>query len=73
MNLIKLFGIVGLLAITSGILLKDRKKQNILFIIGGVLLEVYSIHQKDAVFIILQVVFTAAAVFNLARQIFKGR
>lgn len=68
MDLVKLFGIAGLLAITSGILLKDRKKQNYLFIAGGVLLEIYSIHQRDIIFIVLQVVFVLAAIYNVAKR-----
>jgi lipid-A-disaccharide synthase-like uncharacterized protein len=73
MDLIKLFGVAGLLAVTLGILLKNRKNQNILFIVGGVLLEIYSIHQKDVIFIVLQVVFTAAAAFNLVKQMSKTK
>ena len=63
----KLIGALGLVLICAGLLLKNRKHQNILYIIGGVCLEVYSIYLRDTIFIILQIVFIIAAVYDLLK------
>lgn len=68
MEFMKLFGVVGLLCITAGILLHDRKKQNYLFIAGGISLAAYSVYIEDSIFIILQIVFVGAAITNLLRH-----
>ena len=49
----KFIGAAGLLMISIGLLPKNRKRQDILHILGGGCLEVYSIHIRDAIFIIL--------------------
>ncbi|HEV7701996.1 MAG TPA: hypothetical protein VGO63_00930 [Candidatus Paceibacterota bacterium] len=67
MNLFKIIGAIGLLLIAWGIVTKDRKHQNILYIIGGVSLEIYSIHLQDTIFIILQAIFTISAIYDLVR------
>ncbi|MDD4351439.1 MAG: hypothetical protein PHU71_00450 [Candidatus Gracilibacteria bacterium] len=78
----KIIGALGLLCITWGILFKSskkeavvsallgrsNKKQLLLYILGGSLLEIYSIYIGDWVFIILQAVFVAAAVWELAKN-----
>ena len=68
MNMYKIFGVVGLLLISAGVLDKKRKRQDILYIAGGVCLEVYSIYLNDLVFIILQIIFICSAIYDL-RQI----
>lgn len=64
MNIPTLFGIVGLLLITSGVLLNNRKKENVLYLLGGISLEVYSIHLGDPIFITLQAVFILATLYD---------
>ena len=66
-NIFKLIGIIGLLLISIGLLLKNRKHQNILYIIGGGCLKIYSIYLKDTIFVILQIVFILSAVYNLIK------
>ena len=61
----KLIGALGLIWISLGVLLKNRKLRNILFIFGGLFLIVYSSYIKDAIFIILQMVFILAAAYDL--------
>ena len=61
----KLIGALGLLLISVGIITKDRKKQDMLYIIGGVCLELYSIYLQDLIFIVLQIIFTLAAIYDL--------
>ncbi|MFA6177698.1 MAG: hypothetical protein WC694_02265 [Candidatus Paceibacterota bacterium] len=66
-NIFKLIGIVGLLLISVGLLLKNRKHQNILYIVGGGCLEIYSIYLKDTIFAILQIIFILSAVYDLIK------
>jgi lipid-A-disaccharide synthase-like uncharacterized protein len=63
-----IFGVLGLLAISFAIWLKNEKKQNILFIIGGALLLVYSFVIDDIIFIILQIVFVLSALIELIKK-----
>lgn len=64
LGLSKIIGVAGLLFVTGGVLLKDRRKQDVLFIFGGILLETYSILIGDPIFMILQAIFTIAAVYD---------
>jgi hypothetical protein len=61
----KIIGALGLILISIGIVTTNRKKQNIFYVCGGACLEIYSIHLRDYIFIILQIVFILAAVYDL--------
>lgn len=65
--LFRVVGTLGLLLIIVGILSRDRRRQSYFHIVGGVCLEVYSLYLLDWLFIILQLVFIVAAVYNLFR------
>jgi hypothetical protein len=67
-TLFKLIGAAGLLLISVGIITKKRTQQDWLYIAGGLCLEAYSIYLGDLIFIILQVVFTIAAVYDLTKK-----
>ena len=67
-TLFKLIGAAGLLLISVGIITKKRTQQDWLYIAGGLCLEAYSIYLGDLIFIILQLVFTAAAVYDLLKK-----
>jgi len=62
-----IFGILGLITITVAIWLKNEKTQDVLFILGGALLLVYSVYQKDIIFIILQAVFIISSFLELVK------
>ncbi|OGF20314.1 hypothetical protein A2Y83_02995 [Candidatus Falkowbacteria bacterium RBG_13_39_14] len=64
MHIFKFIGAFGIILISLAILSKKRKKQDIFYIAGGLCLEIYSIHIKDIVFIILQLIFILAAVYD---------
>jgi len=64
MNIYQVLGATGLLVISTAILVKNEKTQNLLFIAGGILLEVYSIYRNDVIFMVLQIVFIIAAVYD---------
>ena len=67
MVLFKLIGILGLLLISMGVLARKRLAQEPYFIFGGIALLAYSISIKDWVFIILQMVFILASVYELLK------
>lgn len=60
-------GFLGLVLITIGVITRKRKIEDIFYIIGGIFLEVYSISIGDIIFIILQIVFVLAAIYDLVR------
>lgn len=64
MNTFKFIGALGIVLISIGILIKKRKTQNICYILGGICLEIYSIHIGDTVFMVLEGIFTIAAIFS---------
>lgn len=66
--LFKSIGAAGLLLISLGIITKKRSRQDWLYIAGGLCLEAYSIYLGDLIFTILQIVFTAAAVYDLVKK-----
>jgi lipid-A-disaccharide synthase-like uncharacterized protein len=63
----KIVGALGLILISIGIIAKPRKRQDFLYIVGGLFLEAYSIYINDVIFIILQIVFTLSAIYDLAK------
>ena len=64
MSIFKFIGALGLLLISIGIVNKKRFIQDILYIIGGICLEIYSIHLGDLIFFILQIIFIIAAIYD---------
>lgn len=71
MNIFHLTGILGLVSVTIAVLItkpKHRKKfQYPLFILGGILLAIYSVYIEDSLFFVLQIVFTISAIYGLLR------
>jgi hypothetical protein len=66
--LFKGIGAAGLLLISIGIVTKKRSQQDGLYIAGGLCLEAYSIYLNDLIFIVLQVIFTLAAIYDLVKR-----
>lgn len=64
MTIFKIIGAVGLLLISAGIIIKKRKTQDLFYVMGGLCLEVYSLYLGDVIFIILQIIFTLAAIYD---------
>jgi len=57
MDIYKIIGILGLLLICLGMIVKNRKTRDVESFFGGLGLLIYSIHLKDLIFIILQSVY----------------
>ena len=68
MNTFKLIGIVGLILICLGMIVKNRKNRDALSFFGGVGLLIYSIYLKDIIFIILQTVYTIVVIIDYFKQ-----
>ena len=68
----KIIGALGLILISLGILTKERAKQDLLYIIGGICLEIYSLYLRDYIFITLQIIFILSAAYDLI-QIKKAK
>ncbi len=60
----QLLGIAGLLLITFGVIAKKRRQQDKVYITGGIFLFAYSWSLGNMIFIILQIVFIAAALYD---------
>jgi len=73
MDLFTLLGALGVIAISIGIIKKNRKTQDIFYILGGTLLEIYSIYLGNIIFIILQLIFTLTAIFDLIKVNIKNK
>ncbi len=65
MNIFEFTGIAGLLLITAGVLIKKRREEDFLYLIGGACLEIYSIYTHDTVFIVLQIIFMLSALYDI--------
>lgn len=63
-DIFKIIGALGIILISLGIITKKRKTQDVLYILGGLCLETYSIYIGDLIFIILQIIFTLAAIYD---------
>jgi hypothetical protein len=56
-----IFGIIGLLIISYSVWVKNERRKDLLLILGGLSLLAYSISIRDAIFIILQIIFIISA------------
>ncbi len=66
-ELYKIPGFLGIVFLVLGIMLKRKKKRTPFFILGGLSLGVYSYFIGDMIFITLQVIYTAASVYEFFR------
>lgn len=62
-----ILGIIGLIIISIAIWIKNEKRQDNLFIIGGLFLLAYSVSIKNVIFSVLQFVFIVSAIFELIK------
>lgn len=61
-------GVVGLLSVSVGLIVKSRKLRDILSFIGGICLLVYSIYRADTIFITLQSFYVLITIIDYLRQ-----
>lgn len=64
----KFIGALGIILISFGILIKNRERQDIFYILGGGCLEAYSLYIRDPIFIILQIIFTLSAIYDFIKS-----
>jgi hypothetical protein len=61
------FGILGLISISIAVWIRNERRQDVLFMVGGIFLLVYSIFIKDTVFIVLQIIFILSTLAELLK------
>jgi lipid-A-disaccharide synthase-like uncharacterized protein len=61
-------GVVGILLITSGILRKRKCAADEFFLAGGICLLVYSIYIRDALFVVLQIIYSISCAYDLIKN-----
>jgi hypothetical protein len=66
-TLFKLIGAAGIILISIGILARKRIVQDSYYVLGGICLEAYSIYIGDMIFIVLQILFTSAALHDIIK------
>ena len=66
--LFKIIGVVGLLLICLGMIVKNRRTRDVESIIGGIFLFIYSFYLHDFIFIILQAVYVIVVTFDYFKQ-----
>lgn len=67
LNIYDIFGIIGVIFIVTGILLRKRKEEHMMFILGGLFLCVYSISLNSYIFMILQIIVVISASYELLK------
>ncbi|MFA5358922.1 MAG: hypothetical protein WC310_03850 [Patescibacteria group bacterium] len=65
--LFKICGVIGLVGIIIGVLVKNEKRQDWFFVFGGAFLLAYSGYLRDVIFIVLQIVFILVALAELVK------
>lgn len=65
MSFSTIIGAIGLVLVSIGVLNKNEKREDTLFIIGGIFLLMYSIAIGNVIFIILQAIFILSAAYEL--------
>ena len=60
----KIIGVVGLVCIITGLLIRRKRWMYELDIVGGICLLIYSIFLADIIFSILQIAFTVVAIYE---------
>lgn len=63
----QLIGALGLSLISASLLVEARSRRNQLAIAGGLCLLAYSLTLGDMIFVVLQLVFVAAATYDSIR------
>ena len=69
----RICGIIGLLLIISGIISKSKKREDEFYILGGLMLFVYSSYLRDLIFMSLQAIFVIVAFLDLLKRSSKRK
>ena len=68
MDTFKIIGIVGLILICAGMIVRNRKTRDMLSFFGGIGLLIYSISLKDLIFIVLQSVYIIVVLVDFIKR-----
>lgn len=67
MNIYQFVGILGLIIVSVGVFWQKRFIEDILYIVGGLALFIYSYYIKEWIFIIFSAIFVISALVHLFR------
>ncbi|MBT4516827.1 MAG: hypothetical protein HOC78_02940 [Candidatus Komeilibacteria bacterium] len=67
MDIYKFVGILGLSIISVGVFWQKKYVEDLLYVLGGIALFIYSYHIKEWIFVVLQVIFVISALSHLFR------
>jgi len=62
-----ILGTIGLVIISIAVWIKNEKRQDLLFIAGGIFLLVYSLSIRNTIFSVLQLIFIISALVELIK------
>jgi lipid-A-disaccharide synthase-like uncharacterized protein len=68
MNEFKIIGIIGLILISTAMVVRKRTLRDVLSLFGGVGLLIYSIYLNDAIFIVLQAVYIVVVSVDFIKE-----
>ncbi len=72
MGIFEIIGAIGLVFVVIGVLHRDQRKEDLWYMVGGIALVVYSIYIGNIIFIALQVIFIAAALYEFIKLSVKS-
>lgn len=65
----KTCGVLGLILISRGVLIREADQRDRWFIFGGLFLLIYSVYLQDLIFIILQTVYILVTWYHFHKKI----
>ena len=68
MDIFKIIGVIGLVLICLGMIVRKRTTRDILAFFGGIGLLVYSIYLKDIIFTVLQSVYIIVITIDFVNE-----
>ena len=67
-SIFEIIGALGIISISMGLLKRKRDLQDKYYILGGLCLLTYSININNLIFIIVQIIFTLTAIYDLNKK-----
>jgi len=67
MDIFKIIGVLGLVMISLGVITQKKESEDLIYIVGGILLLIYSSYIGDLIFVVLQIVFIISAIFHFIK------
>ena len=69
----KIIGALGVVLVSYGLLIRKEHRQDYFELAGGLCLLTYSLYIRDALFVILQLIFILTVVYELGKLRYKHK